>query len=64
MLYRLWGEQAGRTYKSWAVQSEPSPIDWAAWEERGVDILPVPVQDFVAAISDRLPVREVAEAAS
>ena len=55
MLYRLWGEQEGRTYKSWAIQSEPSPIDRAAWDERGVDILPVAVQDFVAAIERRLP---------
>ena len=55
MLYRLWGEQEGRTYKSWAIQSEPSRIDRAAWDERGVDILPVPVQDFVSAISNRLP---------
>jgi hypothetical protein len=50
MLYRLWGEQEGKNYKSWSIQSDPSPIDRAAWDERGVDILPIPVEDFVMAI--------------
>ncbi len=59
MLYRLWGEQEGRTYKSWAVQSQPSPIDQAAWDERGVDILPVLVQDFIEGISCRLPAEQM-----
>jgi hypothetical protein len=50
MLYRLWGEQEGKTYNSWAVQSDPDPIDKCAWDERGVDILAVSCEEFAAAI--------------
>jgi conflict system STAND superfamily ATPase/SIR2-like protein len=58
MLHRLWGEQEGKYYKSWAIQDNPGPIDRAAWDERGVDILPVRVEDFVAAIEQRLPLQQ------
>jgi hypothetical protein len=54
MLYRLWGEQAGRNFKSWAIQKNPDRIDRVAWEERGVDILDVKVEDFVAAVKQRV----------
>jgi hypothetical protein len=57
MLYRLWGEQEGKNFKSWAIQADPDPIDRAAWDERGVDILPVRVENFVAAVEQRLPAR-------
>jgi SIR2-like domain len=53
MLYRLWGEQEGRNYKSWAIQADPNPVDRAAWDERGVDILPVQIEKFVAALESR-----------
>ncbi|MGH3684124.1 MAG: SIR2 family NAD-dependent protein deacylase [Pseudonocardiaceae bacterium] len=59
MLYRLWGEQEGRNYHSWAIQDNPDPIDRTAWNKRGVEILPVSVQDFVAAIDPRLPAQPV-----
>ena len=55
MLYRLWGEQEGRNFKSWAVQADPDRIDSAAWDKRGVDILPIRVENFVAAVEKRLP---------
>jgi SIR2-like domain len=50
MLYRLWGEQQGMTYNSWAVQADPDPIDKFAWDERGVDILSVGCEQFVPAL--------------
>jgi hypothetical protein len=59
MLYRLWGEQEGKNFKSWAIQANPDPIDRAAWDERGVDILAIRVEDFVAALEQRLPVQQV-----
>ena len=65
MLYRLWGEQEGMTYNSWAVQSDPDPIDKFAWDERGVDILSVSCEDFVTAIEaevDKLLLDESAQA--
>jgi hypothetical protein len=54
MLYRLWREQEGRTYKSWAVQDDPDRFDRAAWEERGVDIIQMKIDDFVRAIERKL----------
>jgi hypothetical protein len=54
MLHRLWGEQEGKNYNSWAIQDNPDFIDRAAWDKRGVDILPVRVENFVAAIEQRL----------
>lgn len=62
MLYRLWGEQEGKNFKSWAIQDNPDPIDRAAWDERGVDILPVRVEHFVTAIEQRFPAQQVVAA--
>jgi SIR2-like domain len=59
MLYRLWGEQEGKNFKSWAIQHDPDPIDRTAWDERGVDILPVRVEDFVTAIEQRLSAQQL-----
>ncbi len=55
MLYRLRAKQEGADYNSWAIQDDPDPIDCAAWGRRGVDILPIRVENFVAAIEQRLP---------
>ncbi|MGH3961860.1 MAG: SIR2 family NAD-dependent protein deacylase [Pseudonocardiaceae bacterium] len=55
MLHRLWEEQEDRDFKSWAIQKDPDRIDQAAWKKRGVDILSVTVEDFVAAVEPRLP---------
>jgi hypothetical protein len=55
MLYRLWKEQVGTKFKSWAIDADPDPVDRATWDVRGVDILPVRVENFVAAIEERLP---------
>jgi hypothetical protein len=59
MLYRLWGEQEGKNFKSWAIQKDPDPIDHAAWDERGVDILSTGVADFVGGVEQRLPAQYV-----
>ena len=61
MLHRLWGEQEGKNFHSWAIQADPDPIDRAAWDERGVEILPVRMQNFVAAIEERLPAQQVVD---
>ncbi|MGH3868724.1 MAG: SIR2 family NAD-dependent protein deacylase [Pseudonocardiaceae bacterium] len=57
MLYRL--QMAGTKRKSWAIEANPNPVDRLTWDMRGVDILPVPVEDFVATMERRLPVPEL-----
>jgi hypothetical protein len=54
MLHRLWEEQEGRNFESWAIQVNPDQIDRKAWAKRGVEILPVRVEDFVAEVEQRL----------
>jgi SIR2-like protein len=54
MLYRLSGQQEGMTFKHWAMQPRPDPIDRVAWDERGVDIIPARIDEFVDAIERRL----------
>jgi hypothetical protein len=61
MLHRLWDEQEGRKYSSWAIQDEPSSIDQAAWDKRGVDILRVRLEEFVDEIRERLPTEQMDE---
>lgn len=53
MLYRLRRE--GTKRKSWAIEANPNPVDRITWDERGVDILPVRVEDFVATMERYLP---------
>ena len=49
ILHRIWGEQKLK-YKSWAVQLRPSELDREFWELRGVDVLDVPLDEYVAAL--------------
>jgi hypothetical protein len=53
ILHRIWGAQK-LTYKSWAIQLDPEPIDREFWRKRDVDILNVRLEAYVAALSDRL----------
>jgi SIR2-like domain len=53
ILHRIWGEQKLK-YKSWAVQLQPSELDREFWEQRGVDVLDVPLDDYVAALDAAL----------
>jgi SIR2-like domain len=46
ILHRIWGEQR-LSYKSWAIQLEPEPIEQEFWNKRGVDILQVSLEDYV-----------------
>jgi hypothetical protein len=58
MLHRLWGEQEGKNFNSWAIQKNPDPIDHKSWKRRGVDILTASVEDFVAAVEQRLAAQQ------
>jgi hypothetical protein len=58
MLYRL--RRKGTRRQSWAIDANPDPVDRVTWDERGVDILHVRVENFVTAIEQRLPPPEAA----
>ena len=51
MLYRLWEE--GTKRQSWTIEADPDPVTCATWDERGMGILPVRVESFVATIEQR-----------
>jgi hypothetical protein len=53
ILHRIWGEQK-LTYKSWAIQLHPEPIEREFWHKRDVDILAVSLEDYVAALRERV----------
>jgi hypothetical protein len=53
ILHRIWGEQE-LTYRSWSVQLNPKPIEEALWEQRGVEILHSPLEEYIDALAARL----------
>jgi DNA-directed RNA polymerase subunit RPC12/RpoP len=53
ILHRIWGEQK-LTWKSWAIQLDPHPIDQEFWRKRDVDIFDVRLEHYVAALSERM----------
>ena len=53
ILHRIWGAQEF-TWKSWAIQLNPTPIDKRFWLSRGADILNVSLEEYIAALSERV----------
>jgi hypothetical protein len=53
ILHRIWGTQA-LTYKSWAIQRKCDLVEQQTWSRRGVEILDVPLEDYVAKLSHKL----------
>ena len=53
ILHRIWGEQK-LSWKSWAIQLHPDPIEEEFWSKRGVDILNVRLEEYVTALSERM----------
>ncbi len=53
ILHRIWGEQK-LTYKSWAIQLNPPPLDQEIWRKRDVDIIGVRLEDYIAALDERI----------
>lgn len=58
MLYRL--RRKGTRRESWAIDADPDQVDRVTWEDRGVNILHVRVENFVTAIEQQLPPPEAA----
>ena len=46
ILHRIWGEQE-LPYASWAIQRDPTLIDTKFWSKRNVDILDLPLEEYV-----------------
>jgi hypothetical protein len=61
ILHRIWGEQR-LSWKSWAIQYHPDTIEKELWQQRGVDILDVRLEDYIAALSKRMQMLLKAEA--
>ena len=49
VLNRLWGDQP-LSYRSWAVQPEPKPLEREFWRRRDVEVLEVALEDYAAAL--------------
>jgi DNA-binding SARP family transcriptional activator len=60
LLHRLWGDQP-LSYRSWAVQPEPMPIEREFWRRRDVDVLEIPLERYVTALARQAGL-ELAEA--
>jgi hypothetical protein len=50
LLHRLWGDQP-LSYRSWAVQPEPMPIEREFWRRRDVDVLEIPLERYVDSLA-------------
>lgn len=55
VLHRIW-EERKLTYTSWAIQLNPQELDKKFWMKRGVEILNVRLEDYVAALDERMQV--------
>jgi hypothetical protein len=53
ILHRIWGQQK-LTYRSWAIQLNPDVVDCEFWQKRDVEILDVPLEQYVAELAARL----------
>ena len=53
ILHRIWGEQK-LTYKSWAVLEKLELMEKDFWRSREVDVFTVPLDEYIAALQERL----------
>jgi hypothetical protein len=53
ILHRLWGGQR-LTYRSWAVLVDADPVEEEYWVRRNVDLVDVPLEEYVAHLSDHV----------
>jgi DNA-binding SARP family transcriptional activator len=49
ILHRLWGDEPP-SYRSWAVQPEPKPLEREFWRHRDVEVLEVGLAEYVAGL--------------
>lgn len=53
ILRRLWGDQK-LNFKSWSIQFNPERIDQELWQKRGVDILNLPLEEYISALKEHV----------
>jgi len=53
ILHRIWGEQK-LTYKSWAILGKLELMEKDFWRSREVDVFTVPIEEYIAALEERL----------
>ncbi|HET7874869.1 MAG TPA: SIR2 family protein, partial [Methylomirabilota bacterium] len=53
ILHRIWGAQK-LTYKSWAIQFDPTPMDKEFWQKRDVEILAMRLEDYLGGLATQL----------
>jgi DNA-binding SARP family transcriptional activator len=58
VLNRLWGDQP-LSYRSWAVQPAPKPLEREFWRRRDVDVLEAPLEAYVAGLGRYLELSAV-----
>ena len=61
ILQRLWNERSTR-WDSWSIQLAPDPLERKSWELRGVHILEIDLDSYLAGLLERLQ-RSLANAA-
>jgi DNA-binding SARP family transcriptional activator len=49
VLGRMWGGE-GVAYRSWAVQPGPKPLERQFWRARDIDLLDIPLDDYLGAL--------------
>jgi SIR2-like domain len=54
ILQRIWQEQRGEGYTNWAVLLNPEKIDKESWEKRNVQVIEVPLDEYVNRIDGTL----------
>ena len=63
ILHRIAGEQK-LTYKSWAIQRNPTDLDQKFWDRREVDILNVDLDQYISGLQDSMRLLPLAATAS
>jgi protein kinase-like protein/SIR2-like protein len=53
ILNRLWGNQK-LSYRSWALHETPTPVEREFWRHRDVDVLELPLAEFVEALREQV----------
>ena len=53
ILRQIWAEQ-GISTGGWSIQRSPSEVDQRFWARQGIEILDVPLEDWVDAIGEQL----------